>query len=94
MLILPRHALDKHRELNLNGGVVCRLGLLMVYRRPDPKGRLRSCDRNIPDEWVHLRAREPAAAAATATTGDGTGGGQSRSGRRLTATEVRLFSEY
>eukprot|EP01052_Picozoa_sp_SAG31_P036997 SAG31_NODE_4701_length_3023_cov_28.325239_2_plen_175_part_00 len=30
-----------------------RLGLLMVFRRPDPKRRLYSCDRNIPDEWVH-----------------------------------------
>ena len=94
MLILSSHALDKHRESNLNGGVVCRLGLLMVYRRPDPKGRLRSCDRNIPDEWVHLRTREPAAVAATAATDGGTDRGQSRSGRRLTAAEVRLFSEY
>ena len=35
-----------------------RLGLLMVFRRPDPKGRLRSCDRNIPDEWVHREWEE------------------------------------
>ena len=33
-----------------------RLGLLMVYRRPDPKGRLRSCDRNVPDEWAWREA--------------------------------------
>ena len=29
-----------------------RLGLLMVYRRPDPKKRLSSADRNVPDDWV------------------------------------------
>ena len=24
----------------------------MVFRRPDPRKRLFSCDRNVPDEWV------------------------------------------
>ena len=35
-----------------------RLALLMVYRRPDPKRRIRSLDRNVPDEWVEMRVEE------------------------------------
>ena len=47
-----------HYVGSINESHGTRLGLLMVFRRPDPKGRLRSCDRNIPDEWVQREWEE------------------------------------
>ena len=45
-----------HHVAPISEGHGTRPGLLMVYRRPDPKHRLRSCDRNVPDEWARREA--------------------------------------